>query len=119
MHEAFATGLFGDTPLGRPILSTTDSVRPITSYAPAPAAERIDTVADTLVLTVVGALAVEKAGRAGHHPVRRVFSLIEGAVGELAVIWDLAAVINAGSRAGVIVLELGQRYGIRGEDDGF
>jgi phosphotransferase system HPr-like phosphotransfer protein len=33
--------------------------------------------------------------------------------GELAVIWDLAAAINAGSRAGIIVLELRQRHEIQ------
>jgi hypothetical protein len=32
---------------------------------------------------------------------------------ELAVIWDLAAAINVGSWAGVIVLELRQRHGIQ------
>jgi hypothetical protein len=33
--------------------------------------------------------------------------------GELAVIWDLAAAINAGSWRGIMVLELGQQPGIQ------
>jgi hypothetical protein len=33
--------------------------------------------------------------------------------GELAVIWELATAINAGSWRGIMVLELGQQHGIQ------
>jgi hypothetical protein len=53
----------------------------------------------------------------GGLPVVREFSLTEGAVGELAVIWDLADAINVCSWRVIMVLELGQAWD-PGEDDG-
>jgi len=79
VYEAFATGLFGNTPLGPADPEHQNSVSPVHSSTRLPAAERIDTVA--------GALAPGQTRRSrhvgpnrgsGHQPRTHTMRLVDG-----------------------------------------
>lgn len=77
VHDEFATALFGDTPLGRPILGTEDSIRTLTRARIAGYYKRRYTP-DAMVVSVAGNIAHDEVVRL----VRRAFAgRLDGSLG--------------------------------------